>query len=68
MLVGKSFGKRPFGRPRLRCESNIKIGLREVGWENKNWIELVYCGIQWRAVVVAGGRQLENKVYQFNFI
>lgn len=50
-VVGKSFGKRPFGRPRLSCESNIKIGVREVGWERRNWIELVEGGAQWRAVV-----------------
>jgi hypothetical protein len=29
-LVGKPEGKRPFGRPRRRCEDNIKMGLQEV--------------------------------------
>jgi hypothetical protein len=28
ILVGKSEGKRPLGRPRGRCEDNIKIELR----------------------------------------
>jgi hypothetical protein len=31
-LVGKPEGRRPFGRTRSRCEDNIKIDLREVGW------------------------------------
>jgi len=30
VLVGKPEGKRPLGRPRLRCEDNIKIDLQEV--------------------------------------
>jgi hypothetical protein len=32
VLVGKPEGKRPFGRPRLRREDNIKVDLQEVGW------------------------------------
>jgi len=31
VLVGKPEGKRPLGRPRLRREDNIKMGLQEVG-------------------------------------
>ena len=31
VLVGKPEGKRPLGRPRLRWEDNIKMGLQEVG-------------------------------------
>jgi hypothetical protein len=30
-LVGKPDGSRPLGRPRRRCENNIKMNLREVG-------------------------------------
>jgi hypothetical protein len=30
VLVGKSEGKRPLGRPRRRWEDNIKIDLQEV--------------------------------------
>jgi hypothetical protein len=30
-LVGKPEGKRPLGRPRLRWEDNIKMGLQVVG-------------------------------------
>jgi hypothetical protein len=32
ILVGKPGGKRPLGRPRRRCEDNMKIELREIGW------------------------------------
>jgi hypothetical protein len=31
ILVGKPEGKRPLGRPRCRCEDNIKTDLQEVG-------------------------------------
>ena len=31
VLVGKTEGKRPLGRPRRRWEDNIKIDLQEVG-------------------------------------
>jgi hypothetical protein len=32
-LVGNPEGKRPLGRPRRRCEDNIKIDFREIVWE-----------------------------------
>jgi hypothetical protein len=32
ILVGKSEGKRPIGRPRRRWEDNIKMELQEVEW------------------------------------
>jgi hypothetical protein len=33
MLVGKAEGKRPLGRPRRRWVDNIKMDLREIGWD-----------------------------------
>jgi hypothetical protein len=27
-------GKRPLGRPRRRCKDNIRLYLREIGWED----------------------------------
>jgi hypothetical protein len=33
ILVGKPEGKRPLGRQRLRWVDNIKIDLREIGWD-----------------------------------
>jgi hypothetical protein len=40
ILVGKPEGKGPLGRPRRRCVDNIKIDLREIGWDDMNWIDL----------------------------
>jgi hypothetical protein len=33
-------GKRPLGRPRRRSVDNIKIDLRELGWDGMDWIDL----------------------------
>jgi hypothetical protein len=41
VLVGRPDGKRPLGRPRVRCEDNIKMGLQEAGWRVMEWIYLV---------------------------
>jgi len=38
--VGKPEGKKPLGRNRPRCESNIRIYLREIGWEVVDWMHL----------------------------
>jgi hypothetical protein len=38
ILVGKPEGKRPLGRPRRRWVNNIKIDLREIGWDGMDWI------------------------------
>jgi hypothetical protein len=40
LLVGKPEGKRPLGRPRHRCEHNIKMDLLEIGWDDVDWIGL----------------------------
>ena len=39
-VVGKPECKRPLGRPRHRCEDNIKMDLQEVGCGDMDWIEL----------------------------
>ena len=52
ILVGKPEGRRPFGKPRLRWENNIKMDLREVGG-GTDWIYLVQNRKSWRAVVTA---------------
>jgi hypothetical protein len=41
ILVGKPEGKRPLRRPRCRWVDNIKIDLREIGWDGMDWINLV---------------------------
>jgi hypothetical protein len=35
ILVGNTEGKRPLGRPRRRWVDNIKMDLREIGWNPK---------------------------------
>ncbi|KAJ4439921.1 hypothetical protein ANN_08051 [Periplaneta americana] len=49
VLVGRSEGKRPLGRPRHRWEDNIKMDLREVGYDGRDWINLAQDRDQWRA-------------------
>jgi hypothetical protein len=38
ILVGRPEGRRPLGRPRCRCEDDIKIDLREIGFGDVDWI------------------------------
>jgi hypothetical protein len=40
ILMGKPEGKRPLGRPRCRWVDNIKMDLREIGWDGMDWIGL----------------------------
>ncbi|KAJ4439968.1 hypothetical protein ANN_08099 [Periplaneta americana] len=53
VLVGRPEGKRPLERPRHRWEDNIKMDLREVGYDDKEWINLVQDRDRWRAYVRA---------------
>jgi hypothetical protein len=51
ILVGKPEGKTPLGRPKRRWVDNIKIDLREIGWDRMDWIELAQDRDKWRALV-----------------
>jgi hypothetical protein len=51
ILVEKSEGKGSLGRISLRLEDNIKMELREIGWEVVDWMHLDQDRDQWRAVV-----------------
>jgi len=51
VLVGKSQGKRPLGRPRRRWEDNIKMDLQEVRGGCGDWMELAHNRERWRALV-----------------
>jgi hypothetical protein len=44
-------GKKPLGSPRCRWVDNMKIDLREIGWDCMDWIELAQDRDQWRALV-----------------
>ncbi|KAJ4427445.1 hypothetical protein ANN_25068 [Periplaneta americana] len=53
MIVGRAEGKIRFGRPRRRWEDNIKMDLREVGYDGRDWINLAQDRDRWRAYVRA---------------
>jgi transcription termination factor 2 len=40
ILVGKPEGKRPLGRPGSRWVDNMKVDLREIGWDGVDWTDL----------------------------
>jgi hypothetical protein len=50
ILVGKPERKRPCGRFRRIWDDNIRMDLREIGWEVLDWIYLAQDRDQWRAL------------------
>jgi len=53
VLVGKSEGMRPLGRPRRRWVDNIRTDHQEVGCGYMDWIGLVQDRDRWRTLVSA---------------
>ena len=53
VLVGKTKGKRPLGRPRRRWEDNIKMDLQEVGCRGVDRIELAQDSERRQALLTA---------------
>ena len=51
ILIGKSEGKRAFGRPRHRYEDNVEMDQEEIGWENMDQVYLAQDRGKWWAVV-----------------
>jgi hypothetical protein len=51
--VGNLEGKRPLGIPRRRWVDNIKMDLREIGWNGMDWIDFAQDSDQLRALVNA---------------
>jgi hypothetical protein len=45
VLVGKPEGRRPLRRPGHRWEDNIRMDLREIGWEGKVWTGCIWLRI-----------------------
>jgi hypothetical protein len=39
-MLGKPECNRPLGRPRRKWVDNIKMDLREIGWDGVGWIKL----------------------------
>jgi hypothetical protein len=40
ILVGKRKGKKSLGRRRRKWDDNIRMYLREIGWQIVDWIQL----------------------------
>jgi hypothetical protein len=51
VLVGKSEGNRPLGRPRCRWKDNSKVDIQEVEWRIMDWIELAQDRDRYRTLV-----------------
>jgi hypothetical protein len=51
VLVGKPEGKRPLGRPRCGWEYEIRMDLRETGWDCLQWIQLAQDRGLWQFLV-----------------
>ena len=51
MLTGKPSGKRPLGSTRPRSEDNIRMDLKEIGINTRNWVDSVQDRNCWRALV-----------------
>jgi hypothetical protein len=51
LLVGKSEGRRPLGRPRRGWLDDIRMDLGEVRWGDVDWIGLAQVRDRWRALV-----------------
>jgi hypothetical protein len=49
--VGKPEGKRSVGRTRCRWLDTIKMDLREIRWDDVDWIDLGRDRDQWNALV-----------------
>ena len=53
VLVGKSEGTKPLGRPRRRWVDNIRMDLQEVGCGYVDWIGLAQDRHRWQTLVSA---------------
>ena len=53
ILTGTPTGKRPLGRSRSRGEDNIRMDLKEIGTNTKNWVDSAQDRDYWRALVKA---------------
>ena len=51
LLTVRPRGKRPFGRSRCRLEDDIKMDLKEIGINTRNWVDSVQDRNCWRALL-----------------
>ena len=64
VLTGKRERRRPRGRPRLRWENNIKIGLQEMEW-GTDWIDVAQYRDSWLSFVIG---VINLRVYYEEFL
>ena len=53
ILTGTTTGGRPLERPRHRWEDNIRMDLKEIGNNMRNWIDSAQGKDYWRALMNA---------------
>ena len=53
ILTGTFTGKRPLGRPRRRWDDNIRMDLKEIAINTRNWVDLAQDRVYWRSLVNA---------------
>jgi hypothetical protein len=51
VLVGKTKGKKPLGKPRRKWQDNIRMDIQEVGYGGMDWNELALDRDRWWALV-----------------
>ena len=51
ILTDKPIGKRPLGRPIIRWEDNIRMGLKEIDITTRNYVDSTEDRDYWRALV-----------------
>ena len=52
-LTGKPIGKKPLGRPRSRWEDNIRMDLKKISINTRNWVDSVQDRDYWKAFLNA---------------
>ena len=53
ILTGTPTGKRPLRRPRRRWEDNVRMDLKEIGINTRNWVDSAQDRDSWKALVNA---------------
>jgi hypothetical protein len=51
LLAEKLEEKAPLGRPSRRLVDNIKMDLRNIGWDDVDWIDMAQDRGEWKALV-----------------
>ena len=53
IFTGTPTEKRSLGRPRRRWEDNIRMDLKEIGINTRNWVDSAQDGDYWRTLMNA---------------